>query len=94
MSSKSNVQQAMQAVQQEAALANAKTLVDSINRSCFEKCVPSPGTSLSSKEQQCFTSCMEKYMNTWNSVSRAYVQRLQQEQGQKNAFGALGQSLE
>jgi hypothetical protein len=28
---------------------------------CFAKCVPAPGTSLSSKEQACTERCVERY---------------------------------
>jgi hypothetical protein len=30
-----------------------------MNDVCFEKCIPKPGSSVSSGEQSCFTSCME-----------------------------------
>lgn len=58
-----------------------------VNQHCFEKCVPKPGSSLSSGETTCFTSCMEKYMATWNTVSRQYIARIQKEQG--NASSGL-----
>ena len=48
-----------------------------MNEHCFDKCIPSPGTSLSKKEEGCFTACMEKYMGTWNTVSRQYIARIQ-----------------
>lgn len=51
-----------------------------MNENCFEKCVPKPGSSLSSSEQTCFTSCMEKYMAAWNQVNSAYIQRIKKEQ--------------
>jgi import inner membrane translocase subunit TIM13 len=41
--------------------------------------VPKPGTSLSSGEEGCFKSCMEKYMSAWNTVSKQYVARIQRE---------------
>jgi import inner membrane translocase subunit TIM13 len=50
-----------------------------VNEHCFEKCVPKPGSSLSSGETTCFTQCMEKYMAAWNTVSRQYITRIQQE---------------
>lgn len=45
--------------------------------------MPTPGTSFSKKEESCLTQCMEKYMSTWNVVSRQYIDRLQKlnEQG-------------
>ncbi len=41
--------------------------------------MPKPGTSLSSGEEGCFKSCMEKYMSAWNTVSKQYVARIQKE---------------
>lgn len=71
--------QIMRQIQQEAAMQNARMLVEKLNEHCFERCVPKPGTSLSSGEEKCFTSCMEKYMGAWNVVSKQYVARIQRE---------------
>ncbi|EKG10864.1 Mitochondrial inner membrane translocase complex Tim8/9/10/13-zinc finger-like protein [Macrophomina phaseolina MS6] len=71
----------MQQVRQEAAVANARQLVEKLNEHCFERCVPKPGTSLSKGEETCFSQCMEKYMSAWNVVSRQYVAKLQQNSG-------------
>ncbi|KAK7445348.1 mitochondrial import inner membrane translocase subunit TIM13 [Colletotrichum acutatum] len=50
-----------------------------LQENCFEKCVPKPGSSLSSGETTCMTSCMEKYMSAWNQVNQAYIARIKQE---------------
>ncbi|KAF2821315.1 hypothetical protein CC86DRAFT_373680 [Ophiobolus disseminans] len=71
--------QIMRQVQQEAAMQNARMLVEKLNEHCFERCVPKPGTSLSKGEEGCFTNCMEKYMSSWNTVSKQYVARIQRE---------------
>jgi import inner membrane translocase subunit TIM13 len=71
--------QIMRQIQQEAAMQNARLLVEKLNEHCFERCVPKPGTSLSSGEEKCFTNCMEKYMSAWNTVSKQYVARIQKE---------------
>ena len=87
--------QIMRQVQQEAAMQNARMLVEvytsstlnlystnyfqKLNEHCFERCVPKPGTSLSKGEETCFTNCMEKYMSAWNTVSKQYVARIQRE---------------
>ena len=52
-----------------------------LNEHCFERCVPKPGSSLSSTETTCYTYCMEKYMASWNTVSRQYVARIQRDAG-------------
>ncbi|KAL6707235.1 protein translocase subunit [Coniothyrium glycines] len=72
----------MAQVQQEAAMQNARMLVEKLNEHCFERCVPKPGTSLSKGEETCFTNCMEKYMSSWNTVSKQYVARIQRESQQ------------
>jgi len=73
-------------VQQEAAMQSARTLVEKLNEHCFERCIPKPGPSLSKGEESCFTTCMEKYMGAWNTVSKQYVARIQKE-SQSSAQG-------
>lgn len=51
-----------------------------INEKCYLKCVPKPGPRLESGEQACLSKCMDRYMEAWNVVSRAYINRLQREQ--------------
>ncbi|KAG4442506.1 protein translocase subunit [Cadophora sp. M221] len=79
----------MNQVRQEAAMNNARQLIEKVNEHCFEKCVPKPGSSLSSGETTCFTQCMEKYMSAWNTVSRQYINRIQQENTKNGAGGGI-----
>ncbi|EOO04125.1 putative mitochondrial import inner membrane translocase subunit tim13 protein [Phaeoacremonium minimum UCRPA7] len=65
----------------ESNTNNARQLIEKINENCFEKCIPKPGTSVSSGEQTCVTQCMEKYMAAWNQVNASYLRRIQQEVG-------------
>ncbi|KAF2836878.1 hypothetical protein M501DRAFT_959657 [Patellaria atrata CBS 101060] len=69
----------MQQIRQEAAVQNARQLIEKLNEHCFDRCIPKPSTSLSKGEESCFSACMEKYMSAWNTVSRSYVARLQKE---------------
>ncbi|KAK3745108.1 hypothetical protein QZH41_015090 [Actinostola sp. cb2023] len=46
---------------------------------CFKKCIYKPGSTLDNSEQKCIALCMDRYMDTWNTVSRAYNARLQKE---------------
>ncbi|KAJ2802657.1 protein translocase subunit [Coemansia sp. 'formosensis'] len=69
----------MQQVKQELAMANAQELINSINKQCYKMCIPNPGTSLSSSEQASLSRCMDKYLASWDTVSRAYVARVTQE---------------
>ncbi|KFQ12061.1 Mitochondrial import inner membrane translocase subunit Tim13, partial [Leptosomus discolor] len=46
---------------------------------CFRKCIGKPGGALDNSEQKCIAMCMDRYMDAWNAVSRAYNSRLQRE---------------
>ena len=39
------------------------------------------GTSLDSGEQRCLSYCMDRYMDTWNVVSKTYQSRILKERG-------------
>ncbi|KAL2022277.1 hypothetical protein VTK56DRAFT_5675 [Thermocarpiscus australiensis] len=72
---KAVIQQTLQATN----IANARQLMEDLNTSCFERCIPKPGSSLSSGEKTCLANCMEKYMAAWSEVNAAYIRRIQQE---------------
>merc|ERR1712137_1445803 len=79
----------MRQVQQEAAMQNARMLVEKLNEHCFERCIPKPGAALSKGEESCMSACMEKYMSAWNTVSKQYVGRIQRESAQGGAVQNL-----
>ncbi|KAL8805043.1 MAG: hypothetical protein Q9223_005904 [Gallowayella weberi] len=84
--------QIMNQIRQEAAVNNARSLITKLNGHCFEKCIPAPGTSLSKREEGCLSACMEKYMATWNTVSRVYIAQIQKTAEQAGHVG--GEALE
>ncbi|POS80167.1 mitochondrial import inner membrane translocase subunit TIM13 [Diaporthe helianthi] len=59
MDSNTIKQTVMKQIQLESNTSNARMLIEKMNDVCFEKCIPKPGSSVSSGEQSCFTSCME-----------------------------------
>ncbi|XP_038120948.1 mitochondrial import inner membrane translocase subunit Tim13 [Culex quinquefasciatus] len=70
----------MSQVKQQIALANAQELLTKMTEKCFKKCISKPGTELDSSEQKCIAMCMDRYMDSWNLVSRTYTMRIQKEQ--------------
>ncbi|KAF7587130.1 protein translocase subunit [Aspergillus hancockii] len=66
-------------LQQEAAMANARNLIGKVNEHCFDHCIPTPGSSMTSKEETCLSQCMEKYISFWNAASRTYIARVSKE---------------
>lgn len=73
--------QLMDAVKQQIAVANAQELLQKMSDKCFKKCIVKPGSSLDNSEQKCIAMCMDRYMDSWNLVSRTYATRLQRESG-------------
>merc|ERR1712066_505852 len=71
----------MRTVQAQVALANMQEMLSKVTDKCFRKCVPSPGTSLGSSDQKCIAMCMDRYMDSFNLVSRVYAERLRRESG-------------
>ncbi|ENN77595.1 mitochondrial import inner membrane translocase subunit Tim13 [Dendroctonus ponderosae] len=69
----------MDQVKQQIAVANAQELLTKMTEKCFKKCISKPGTSLDSSEQKCVAMCMDRYMDSWNLVSRTYGMRIQRE---------------
>lgn len=72
-------EQLMEQVKAQIAVANAQELLQKMSDKCFRKCVSKPGSTLDNSEQKCVSMCMDRYMDTWNVVSRVYAQRLQKE---------------
>lgn len=72
-------EQLMGQVKQQIALANAQELLQKMSEKCYKKCISKPGTTLDNSEQKCIAMCMDRYMDTWNLVSKTYTQRLQRE---------------
>ncbi|XP_041970514.1 mitochondrial import inner membrane translocase subunit Tim13-like [Aricia agestis] len=69
----------MDQVKQQIAIANAQELLTKMSEKCFKKCINKPGTSLDNSEQKCIAMCMDRYMDSWNLVSRTYSSRIQRE---------------
>lgn len=69
----------MEQVKVQIAVANAQELLQRMTDKCFRKCIGKPGGALDNSEQKCIAMCMDRYMDAWNAVSRAYNSRLQRE---------------
>ncbi|CAI5759332.1 unnamed protein product [Candida verbasci] len=72
-------QDIQQQISQELATANATELVRTITENCFDKCIIQPNDILSASEDQCINQCKEKYMRSWNVISKAYIDRIQRQ---------------
>lgn len=62
-------------------VAQAETLLTKATEKCYAKCVTSPSTSLSSKEEKCLGSCLERYFEAFNLISSTYIRRISEQRG-------------
>ncbi|KAF2361647.1 Tim10-like, partial [Trinorchestia longiramus] len=69
----------MTQVKQQMMLLNTQELLSNIIDQCFTRCISKPGSSLDNSEQKCLAMCMDRFMDSWNLVSRAYGARLSYE---------------
>uniref|UniRef100_A0A0W0FKF3 Mitochondrial import inner membrane translocase subunit n=1 Tax=Moniliophthora roreri TaxID=221103 RepID=A0A0W0FKF3_MONRR len=72
----------MNQVRNELAQANAQQLMNNMNERCYKACVTKPGASLSTSEEasiQPYPRCLDRFMDTFNIVSRTYTARITRE---------------
>ncbi|KJA23017.1 hypothetical protein HYPSUDRAFT_87122 [Hypholoma sublateritium FD-334 SS-4] len=69
----------MNAVRQEMAIQNAQELMNKANERCFAKCVTKPSGSLTSSEETCLSRCLDRYLEAFTMVSKAYTARIGRE---------------
>lgn len=71
--------QLQEQISQELAVANATELVNKITQNCFDKCILHPQDSITAQQNGCINQCLEKYMRSWNVISKTYISRIQSE---------------
>ncbi|VDN56504.1 unnamed protein product [Dracunculus medinensis] len=71
--------QLISGLKQQVAVLNAQAIIGELSQKCTQKCIVSPGGSLTNSEKQCLQRCMDRFMDTWNLVSVALQKRLQDE---------------
>uniref|UniRef100_A0A1A9UMP9 Mitochondrial import inner membrane translocase subunit n=1 Tax=Glossina austeni TaxID=7395 RepID=A0A1A9UMP9_GLOAU len=85
-STTSEKEEIIEEVKQQLAAANAQELLTKMTEKCFCKCITRPGAQLNSSEQKCISMCMDRFIDSWNLVSRAYGTRIQREQNRILSF--------
>lgn len=70
------VKQIEDQINQELASANAAELTRTITENCFNQCIQNPGPAQTPDQSRCVNQCVEKYMRSWNVVSKTYVSRI------------------
>merc|ERR1711865_429495 len=66
-----NVDQVKAQLQQQVAAQIMERKIETINETCFAKCVTTPSTRLSTSEQRCLSQCFDRYWDTMQVVVKA-----------------------
>jgi import inner membrane translocase subunit TIM8 len=51
-------------LEREQQLAQVQQMIASLTEVCFEKCISSPGSYLSSRETTCIENCAKRFIDT------------------------------
>ncbi|KAH8386635.1 hypothetical protein KR093_001611, partial [Drosophila rubida] len=64
---------------QAKTLISVQHMLSKVSAQCFRKCVTQPQASLDGSERACIALCMDRYVDSFNLVARAYGRRMQRE---------------
>ncbi|KAI0833754.1 Tim10/DDP family zinc finger-domain-containing protein [Trametes gibbosa] len=73
------LEQLKSSIANQLALQNAQEIMTKVTQKCFTKCITKPGTSLSGSDEKCLSMCMERYLEAFDIVNKAYITRLRKE---------------
>ncbi|RHY26770.1 hypothetical protein DYB32_007316, partial [Aphanomyces invadans] len=62
-------------VRAEVQQQGLQELTQAVQEKCFNKCITRPQERLDSKQQQCLSLCIERYIDTMKVVSASMMQR-------------------
>lgn len=69
-------------LQAEIAQATFQALVEDMSEKCFSMCIKKPGSSLENNDKRCLTNCMDRFIDSYNVVSKVFLSRVSNEMGQ------------
>jgi len=64
-------------IAREQQLAQVQTMIASLTDVCWDKCISSPGTYLSSRETNCIENCAKRFIDTTQYVLQRAAHKAQ-----------------
>lgn len=77
MDGKVDVQDVKKQIAAEIAAATLQELVEDMTEKCYTSCVKKPASSLDNYEQRCLANCMDRFIDSYNLVSRQFTSRIE-----------------
>lgn len=69
-------------IQAEVAAATIQELVGDMTDKCYKSCIPKPGSGLDNSERRCLGNCMDRFIDSFNLVTREFTQRVGSQMGE------------
>lgn len=79
---KLDTQEVKKQLQAAISAATFQELVDDMTEKCFNVCIKKPASSLDNYEQRCLGNCMDRFIDSYNVVSKVFTSRLSSQMGQ------------
>lgn len=81
MDEKPDVQEIKKQFRNEIAAATYQELVEDMADKCYSMCIKKPGAALDSYEQRCLGNCMDRFIDSYNVVTKEFTKRLSSQMG-------------
>jgi len=80
---KLDTQEIKKQLQAQLAAATYQELVEEMTEKCYNICIKKPGTSLDSYESRCLGNCMDRFIDSYNVVSKELTSRISSQMNQQ-----------
>lgn len=66
----------------QLAAATYQQMVEDMSEKCFNMCIKKPGTSLDNYESRCLGNCMDRFIDSYNVVTKEFTAKLSNQMNQ------------
>lgn len=80
---KVDVQEMKKQISAEVAVATVRELVEDVTERCYSLCIKKPGAALDNYEQRCLGNCMDRFIDSYNLVSRTFMSKIENQMNQQ-----------
>lgn len=77
---KIDVEELKKQISTDVAVSMVSQLVEDVTERCYSLCIKKPGTALDNYEQRCLSNCMDRFIDSYNIVSRTLMSKIENEQ--------------
>lgn len=66
----------------QLAAATYQQMIEDMSEKCYNICIKKPGASLDNYEQRCLSNCMDRFIDSYNVVTKEFTARLSSQMNQ------------